>query len=346
LTDLIKVSSGTLGVLGLVDTRLDAPPTTAYLMVGGRCSRDCGFCAQARSSTASAMALSRVNWPSWDQDETLDAVERVREDGRIQRCCLQVTFSPGSLDRVKEIAARLGRRVPVSASAVVSPDQVQELLEAGVERVGLSLDAVKEEAYRWVKGGDLHAALAIIEEAARRFPGRITTHLMVGLGESEEEMVRTMALLLSWDVTPALFAFTPVRGTKMQSELPPSLESYRRLQVARHLLLHRVCWVEDLSFSEQGRIVSFEHPKSQVEQVLAGGEAFQTSGCPGCNRPYYNESPRGPLYNYPRRLTGGEVSDALNVALSDTALPAPVASKVPPLTSDVKATIMKKCGGG
>ena len=316
MADLIKVSSGTLGALGMVDSRLDAPPTTAYLMVGGRCSRDCGFCAQARSSTASAMALSRVNWPSWDQGEILDAVETAYMDGRIQRCCLQVTVSPRALDRVREIAARLGRRLPVSVSVVANPDQVNELLDSGVERVGLSVDAANEEVYRRVKGGELHTSLAIIEEAARRFPSRITTHLMTGLGETEEETARMMALLLSWGVTPSLFAFTPIRGTAMQDEPPPSLESYRRLQVARYLLVQGVCSVEDVSFSERGWIVSFGLPRSELGEALAGGEAFQTSGCPGCNRPYYNEPPRGPLYNYPRPLTGTEVSDALSAALS------------------------------
>jgi len=346
LTGLIKVSSGTLGVLGMVDSRLDAPPTTAYLMVGGRCSRDCGFCAQARSSTASAMALSRVNWPSWDQDEILDAVETAHGDGRIQRCCLQVTVSPRALDRVKEIAARLGRRLPVSASVVANPDQVKELLDAGVERVGLSLDAANEEVYRRVKGGELLTSLAIIEEAARRLPSRITTHLMAGLGETEEELVRMMALLLSLGVTPSLFAFTPIGGTAMQDESPPSLESYRRLQVARHLLVQGLCSVEDLSFSEQGRILTFGLPRSELEEALADGEAFQTSGCPGCNRPYYNEPPRGPLYNYPRCMTEAEVGDALNAALSQSALPMPVATLVPPLTTDVIATIIKTRGGG
>lgn len=315
MAELIKVSSGTLGVLGLEDGRLDAPPTTAYLMVGGRCARDCGFCAQARSSTASALALSRVNWPQYDLEQILDAVESAHVRGRIQRCCLQVTVNPRSLGRVKEIAARLGRRVPVSASVVANPDQVQELLLSGVERVGLSLDAANEEAYRRAKGGDLHSSLAVIEEAARRFPGRITTHLMVGLGETEEEMVRTIALLLSWGVTPALFAFTPVRGTAMEEKSPPSMGCYRRLQVARHLLVQGVCAAEDLSFSQEGRIASFGVSRSELEGVLAGGEAFQTSGCPGCNRPYYNEPPRGPLYNYPRPLTPTELRNALTAAV-------------------------------
>ena len=313
---MIKVSSGTLGVLGLVETHLDARPTTAYLMVGGRCRRDCSFCAQARSSTASAAALSRVSWPSWDENEVLDAVEVAHADGRIQRCCLQVTVSPGSFARVRAIATRLGPRLPLSASLVANVDQVQELLDLSLERVGLSLDAVNEEAYRRVKGGDLLRSLAIIQDAAGRFPGRITTHLMVGLGETEDEIIRMMALLLSWGVIPSLFAFTPIRGTAMEDGSPPPLDSYRRLQVARQLLLEGLCASDDLSFSEQGRILSFSLPRGELEKVLADGKAFRTSGCPGCNRPYYNEPPRGPLYNYPRSLTGAEVRDALAGLLS------------------------------
>jgi biotin synthase-related radical SAM superfamily protein len=142
LAELIKVSSGTLGVLGLEDGRLDAPPTTAYLMVGGRCARDCGFCAQARSSTASALALSRVNWPARNLGEVLEAAESAYVQGKIRRCCLQATVSPGSVEMVQEIAKRLGPRLPVSASVVANPDQVEGLLLSGVERVGLSLDAV------------------------------------------------------------------------------------------------------------------------------------------------------------------------------------------------------------
>jgi biotin synthase-related radical SAM superfamily protein len=313
---LIKVSSGTLGVLGLADSRLDAPPTTAYLMVGGRCARDCAFCAQAKSSEASATALSRVNWPEWDETEALDAVQHACATGKIQRCCLQVTVSAGSVESARSIAARLGRQVPISVSAVASVEQVAELLHSGVERVGLSLDAANEDVFRRVKGGDLHKALAGIQEAAGCFPGRITTHLMVGLGETEEEMVRLMAQLLDGGVTPSLFAFTPIRGTAMEAETPPSLARYRRLQVARHLLRQGLCSAQDLSFSGEGQVVSFGLPSSELEQVLDDGRAFQTSGCAGCNRPYYNEAPRGPMYNYPRPLTAEEMRRAVDEALS------------------------------
>jgi len=35
------------------------------------------------------------------------------------------------------------------------------------------------------------------------------------------------------------------------------------------------------------------------------------TGCDGCNRPYYNERPRGPMYNYPRPLNKKEVLAAI-----------------------------------
>lgn len=316
---MIKVSSGTVGVLGLADVRLDVPPTTAYLMVGGRCRRDCAFCAQARHSEASAMALSRVNWPSWNEEQVLTAVKRAYSRGEIERCCLQVTVSEGYLERVREIAGRMSQQFPLGASVVADGDEAGELLEAGLERVGLSLDAVTEESYRRVKKGNLAEALCVVEEAARRYPGRIATHVMAGLGETEGELVSMMGRLQEWGVTVALFAFTPIPGTEMADEPPPSMGSYRRIQVAQYLISCNLRSTKDFTFSPEGRIVSFGMPEDELREVLANGKAFETSGCPGCNRPYYNEPPSGPLYNYPRPLTPREAQQAIEEALSSRA---------------------------
>jgi len=49
-----------------------------------------------------------------------------------------------------------------------------------------------------------------------------------------------------------------------------------------------------------------------LAEAVAGGAPFQTSGCPGCNRPFYNETPIGPIYNYPRRLSEVEVEKAFS----------------------------------
>jgi biotin synthase len=48
----IRVSVGTAIILGLIKGKLDAEPTTAYLMTykAGKCTANCGFCPQARDS--------------------------------------------------------------------------------------------------------------------------------------------------------------------------------------------------------------------------------------------------------------------------------------------------------
>jgi biotin synthase len=208
--------------------------------------------------------------------------------------------------------------LPVDA-AILPRDvgQVETLLDAGVEHIGFGLDAACERVFRRVKRArpersqrsDWERSLKLVEEAARRFPGRVAVHLIVGLGETEREMIEMIQRMHDLEVIVGLFAFTPVRGTPMQDQPPPPLDTYRRVQVARHLISHNLAALDDFSFSAEGRLVSFGQP--DLAEMLADGVAFQTSGCPDCNRPFYNERPGGPLYNYPRPLTPREVLGAV-----------------------------------
>ena len=102
------------------------------------------------------------------------------------------------------------------------------------------------------------------------------------------------------DGLPALFTFTPVRGTTLEAKLAPPLEVYRRVQVARYLIVSRKTRFEDMRFDAEGKIVYFGVSKKVLEQIITSGLPFRTSGCPDCNRPFYNEKPSGPIYNYPR----------------------------------------------
>jgi len=317
----IHISSGTATVLGLSEAFIDAPPTTAYLLLGERCERDCSFCTRARSSQAPAQALSRIIWPPYEEKKTLSLLKEAYNSGKIQRVCLQVTVSPGYLSRTEEIIAQL-KGIPISASVVVSNlAQVVRLLDSGLEVAGLSLDAANEEVYRHVKGGTFNQALGFIEEAVKRSPGRIATHLIVGLGETEEEMARIIQRLRDWGVMVALFAFTPIPGTVLEKQPAPPLSSYRHIQIARHFIVEGLARAEEFVFpsgsckdSPEGRILGFGLEEHELSDLLKDGRAFQTSGCPGCNRPYYNERPGGPLYNYPRPLTPAEIQEAIQEA--------------------------------
>jgi biotin synthase len=63
-----------------------------------------------------------------------------------------------------------------------------------------------------------------------------------------------------------------------------------------------------MRFDKEDCIIDFGVDKRTLSQIIQKSEAFQTTGCPNCNRPYYNEKPSGPIYNYPKDLTEKEFS--------------------------------------
>jgi len=313
MEELVRVSVGTAGVLGLAKVRMDAVPTTVYLMVGGRCTRHCAFCAQARDSRASPLSLSRIVWPPFPRQEVISALAEAFSRRRIHRCCIQATVSEKSLSETLALLreVRASCQVPVDASFLpLNVRQAEALFTAGLDHLGFGLDAACERVFREVKGGGWSRIRSLMAAVARRFPGHVAAHLIVGLGETEEEMLRTIQEFHDLGIIIGLFAFTPLPGTTLAGRPPPPLDVYRRIQVARWLIVHNMASFEDFSFGPDGRL---EHPgRPDWRELLSSGEAFRTSGCPDCNRPFYNERPGGVMYNYPRPLSPDEAAGALD----------------------------------
>ena len=306
---VINVSIGTASLLGLANAPMEVAPTTAYLMLGGRCLMNCAFCAQARESQANALNLSRVTWPEFELRQVLARLPDAVARGAIRRACLQVTVTADSFAQTLEVVGAVKAVSDVPFDVAILPRdtaQVRQLLDAGVDHIGFGLDAACERVFRQVKGGNWTRSLALIEATGRSFPGRGAVHLIVGLGETEQEMVERIQWARDLGLEVGLFAFTPVRGTHLAGRRPPALATYRRLQAARWLLVHGRARIEDMTFDAgDHKLVHLGAP------LPAGGEAFRTSGCPDCNRPFYNEQPSGPMYNYPRPLTAGEAERAI-----------------------------------
>ena len=88
LPEQIRVSLGTAIVLGLLEGKLDAEPTTAYLMTyrTGKCTANCGFCPQARASKSNTELLSRVSWPTFPTPNVLTALADDGKEGKNQAC--------------------------------------------------------------------------------------------------------------------------------------------------------------------------------------------------------------------------------------------------------------------
>jgi biotin synthase len=315
----IRVSTGTAIILKLQEGKLDAEPTTAYLMTfhNGKCTANCGFCPQARTSESRAEQLSRVTWPAYPTETVMLKLEKTLEEGSIKRVCIQALNYAGVFGDVCAIVRQLKIRVSVPISVSCQPLNAENmwlLVEAGVDRIGIALDAATESLFDKVKGAaaggpyrwrDLHMLLRVAVGVFGE--GNVSTHLIVGLGETEMELIQAVQECVDMGVLPALFAFTPIRGTTLAARFQPAVDVYRRVQLARYLIVGGFAKAEDMLFDEEGRITDFGVLKLVLLGVVEAGLPFLTSGCPGCNRPFYNEKPSGPLYNYPRSIWAAEL---------------------------------------
>jgi biotin synthase-related radical SAM superfamily protein len=317
----IRVSIGSAIVLGIQEGKLDCAPTTAYLMTyrAGKCLANCGFCPQARRSYGRADMLSRVSWPKYLTEIVFEGIERAFKSAKIRRVCIQALNYPEVFADLLVLVEAIRSTAGVPASISCQPlnrRNLRELAAAGAERIGIPLDAATKEIFDKVKGCSVGGPYSwekqfeLLSEAIEFFgKGKVSTHLITGLGETEREMVGIIQKCVDMTVLPALFAFTPIPGTALQNRPQPLMQGYRRIQFARHLVLHGLARYEDMNFDEQGRLAGFGVSMRILKRIARTGEPFLTSGCPDCNRPYYNEKPSGPIYNFPREPRESELSE-------------------------------------
>lgn len=298
---LIRVSYGTAVAMGLIKAKMLARPHTAYLMTyhEGRCRNNCAFCPQARESNADLNRLSRVTWPAFEL-ETI--VEKLR-DGNFARICLQTIDYPGLVDDVFTILEGLQPLgLPISLSITpVDKETLERFRELGVDYIGVGLDVASERLYPEIKDSTYSwddmwrftkDVISIFGE------GKAFVHIIVGLGETDREALETIARAYSMDAEVSLFAFTPIRGTRLEKVEPPNFKRYRRIQVVHYLLKEGIVEFHDLEFDRDGGLIGFGISKGELAEILPV-EVFTTHGCPGCNRPYYNERPKKEPYNFP-----------------------------------------------
>jgi len=324
----VRVSLGSAILLNLIKGELDAAPTTIYLLTyhQEKCTANCSFCSQARSSASRADMLSRVTWPTFSSVNVLKGIENSGE-GLIRRVCIQTMNYAGMFGEVLGLVRRIHHRtgIPISVSSQpLTPQQIEELKEAGIDRIGIPLDAPTERLFENVKGSaakgpyrwrnHLNALKSAVQILGR---GRVTTHFIVGLGESDEELLSMVQRVVAMGVYPALFAFTPIEGTKLEGRRQPEVERYRRIQTGHYLITKGKAGVEDIVFDSKGFIRSFNVERGLLVEAVEGGIPFMTCGCPDCNRPYYNERVGGPLYNIPRTLRAKEIAEIKTLIFGD-----------------------------
>lgn len=302
------------------------------------CRANCSYCGLARERCAAPAenTFIRVKWPVYKLAAIIDilrrppraAASKVQKLGRI---CISMITHPRAAEDCTNIVRQLGKETHLPISVLASPTVLADAVSffkdiklAGADRVGIAVDAATPELFSAMRGvavGGPHRWTRYwesIEQAVTVFGcEQVSVHLIVGLGETEQAMVQTIARANQYGAQAHLFSFCPEPGSKLGSQEPPSYGQYRRIQLAAYLLNKKQITIDDFEFNSQGKIVGYGRSLDAIlGDNLAAGEPFMTSGCPNregcvaCNRPYGNERPGPILRNYPFRP---EASDILTI---------------------------------
>lgn len=241
---MLMPSAGTARVLGLNKMKLDDPPTCAYIMVGKKCRGSCLFCAQRTDSDAGndevkSDFLSRITWKPQDDEKVLQSIVEKYGNGSMKRVCFQAVQGEGIFERTLSSLKSLKNScdIPVCVSINgITLENLKELYTAGAENIAFSFDAATSELFEKIKGTNWSDEWSLYEEANLLFPGKTVIHLIVGLGETEEEMARAIVAFYLRGSEVSLFAFTPIPGTPLAKKRQPPMNSYRKLQAALFLI--------------------------------------------------------------------------------------------------------------
>lgn len=285
------------------------------------CYANCSYCGLARERPGLAQdnTFIRVGWPVHETDLVAEKIAEHHDSvGRV--CISQVQDQRATRDLV-DITERIRSRCDVPISALVMATLLDEaklarIRQAGVDIVGVGLDAASEEVFEKTRGRGVRGPHSwsqhweILRMARRLYgPHKVNAHVIVGLGETDRELVDLFHQLRSEQIEAYLFSFNPEPGTEMARAPRAPIARLRRIQLTKYLIEQKDLPEEALEFDAAGQLVRVHAPASFIEAVVDEGTPFMTNGCPdrngklACNRPFGSYRPGEEFRDYPFQPT-------------------------------------------
>jgi biotin synthase len=289
------------------------------------CRANCAYCGLARHREAERdfadRNFIRVDWPAVPLDRVIDMVAADGARTPFHRMCISMITHPNSdADTVTVLKAWTDRIAPdtVPVSILSNPttmtrDDVARLHGLGADIFTVAVDAATPELFDRTRGKGVQSPHSwskyweILRAAREIFgPGKFGAHLIVGMGESEFEVLSVVQDLVDMGGHSHMFCFFPEKGSLMDHLPATPRDQWRRVQLARYLIDYMGVRVEQMAFDEAGRVADYGVPPGELDAVIDSGIAFRTSGCPGkfrdevsaCDRPY-GDSPPSDVASYP-----------------------------------------------
>ncbi len=296
------------------------------------CRARCSYCglSSSRNVADDDRTFIRVDWPVLKVNDIITQYNELGQREKnpiahVQRVCVSMITHPNALDDMNTIISRFASQTDLLISALIGPTMIRSeqamatIKEAGADTIGIAIDCATPKIFdkhrgRGVKGPHTWEHYwRVLEWSLAVFGSdNVTIHMVVGLGETEQQFLTTVQKAHDLGAPSHLFSFYPECGSSLAGLKQPEYGTYRRLQLGTWLINYKEKRIDSFTFNDQGQLIDFN---MDIKPLIADGRPFMTSGCPGrdggvaCNRPFGNERPGRPLRNYPFTLDEGDKAD-------------------------------------
>lgn len=321
--DYVRISMAAAIELGLKPGRINRCSCDCINLLQNYpegCYANCTYCglARERPGVPEDNTFIRVAWPLYPMDLVAEKIAEKEANDGVGRVCIAQVQDHRAYDDLIDMTQRVHRAapdVPISAlvsATVLNEERLHLIKEAGADIIGVGLDAASEEVFYDTRGRgargphewDYHWQIV---RAARQIygPMKVNCHIIVGLGETDWNLVNLFYQLKSEQIAGYLFSFNPEPGTEMQDVARAPIHRLRRIQLVKYLIETYDLPREAIHFDEWHAISRLEAPKAMLQQAIYSGQPFMTNGCPdregnlACNRPYGSYRPNEAYRDYP-----------------------------------------------
>jgi biotin synthase len=284
------------------------------------CYANCTYCGLARERPGfpEDNTFIRVAWPLYPTDLVAEKIAEKEARSSVGRVCIAQVQDHRAYDDLIDMTLRIRRatkEVPISAlvsATTLNEERLYKIKEAGADIIGVGLDAASEEVFYNTRGKgarsphDWDHHWQIVRAARRIYgPMKVNCHIIVGLGETDRELVDLFYQLKSEQIAGYLFSFNPEPGTVMQEVPRAPMQRWRRIQLVKYLIENYNLPSDAFDFDEHGNISHLDAPDLVVDAAIGTGLPFMTNGCPdrdgvmACNRPYGSYRPSEEFRDYP-----------------------------------------------
>ncbi|MDE3117290.1 MAG: radical SAM protein [Pseudomonadota bacterium] len=327
--DYVQMSTAAALTLGIMPGKMHRCSCTRCLNLlltyPEGCRANCAYCGLARHREAERdyadRNFIRVDWPAVPMADVVDIVAKDGDKSPFHRMCISMITHPNSDADTVSVLKRWTDRIDPSTIPIsilsnpttMARSDVANLKDLGADIFTVALDAATPEIFERTRGKGVQSQHSwkkyweILEDAREIFgPQKFGAHIIVGMGESEHDVLNLVQTLVDKGGHSHMFCFFPESGSLMDHLPATPRDQWRRVQLGRYLIDYAGMRVDHMRFDNHGRVIDYGLPKAELDAIIDAGIAFRTSGCPGkfaddisaCDRPY-GDSPPSNVASYP-----------------------------------------------